>query len=52
MGWTSMIRFPAGKMMGFSLLATAVFSLALGPTQSPTQWVQGAVSPGGKAAGP
>jgi hypothetical protein len=36
--WTSRVHFPAGTVMRFCLFATA-FRPALGPTQSPIQWV-------------
>jgi len=39
-GWTTGVPFPAEAMMIFFSLVTASRS-ALGPTQSPVQWVTG-----------
>jgi len=49
MGWRTVFFFLAGAGIFFSL-ATASRS-ALGPTQLPIQWVPGALSLRGKAAG-
>jgi hypothetical protein len=43
-------KLPAGAMIGIFLFPTASRP-ALGPTQSPIQWVSGALFPGGQAAG-
>jgi hypothetical protein len=48
MGWMAGIRFLA-KAGIFILII--VYRPLLGSTQPPIQWVQGALSPGGKAAG-
>jgi hypothetical protein len=42
-------RFPAGTTASY--LLSVASRPALVPTQPPTQWVSGAISPGGKAAG-
>jgi hypothetical protein len=47
-GWTVGVRFPVG--VGIFLFTNASRP-ALGPAQPPIQWVPGAVSLGGKAAG-
>jgi hypothetical protein len=44
-GWMAGVQFPAGVMMGCFLLGT-VFTLALGPTHPPIQWVPVALTPG------
>jgi hypothetical protein len=43
---TTEVRFPAGEMIEFSLLATAASRPALGPTQLPIQWVPADLFPG------
>jgi uncharacterized membrane protein len=45
-GWTARVRFPAVQDFLFTASRPA-----LGPTKPPIQWVTGALSPGGKAAG-
>jgi hypothetical protein len=44
MGWTAVVRFPAGARE-FLLYSTAL-SPTLGPTQPPIQWAPGALSQG------
>jgi len=48
--WMTGVQFLAGSMMGFFLLATMSIP-ALGPIQSPIQWVPGVPSPGVKRLG-
>jgi hypothetical protein len=50
-GWTiGVLGFDSRRGLGIFLFTTALRT-ALGPTQPPIQWVQGALSLGGKATG-
>jgi len=46
-GWTTVVLFPVGAIMGFFLFATAVSGPVLKPTQPPIQRVPEFHSPGG-----